>query len=55
MIRKCYFWYISELGVQIFMKLWCLTSFLIFWYVAQSLGEFLGSLGDCVFFWYAHF
>jgi len=36
------FWYISELGVQIFMKLWYLTLFLIFWCVAQSLGEWLG-------------
>jgi len=29
------FWYISELGVQIFMKLWYLTLFLVFWCVAQ--------------------
>jgi len=25
------FWYISELGVQMFMKLWYLTLFLVFW------------------------
>jgi len=36
------FCYISELGVQIFMKLWYLTLFLVFWCVAQSLGEWLG-------------
>jgi len=28
--KRC-FWYISELGVQIFMKLWYLTLFLVFW------------------------
>jgi len=49
------FWYISKLGVQIFMKLWYLTLFLVLWCVAQSLGECPGSLGDCVFFWYVQF
>jgi len=43
------FWYISELGVQMFMKLWYLTLFLVAGCVAQSLGECLWSLGDCVF------
>jgi len=36
------FLYISELGVQIFMKLWYLTLFLVLWCAAQSLGEWLG-------------
>jgi len=38
------FWYISELGVQIFMKLWYLTLFLVFWCIERSLGECPGSL-----------
>jgi len=49
------FWYISELGVQMFMKLRYLTLFLVAGCVAQSLGECLWSLGECVFFWYAQF
>jgi len=42
------FWYISELGVHIFMKLWYLTLFLVFWCVARSFGECPWSLGDFV-------
>jgi len=30
-----------ELGVQIFLKLWYLTLFIVFWCVAQSLGEYV--------------
>ena len=42
------FLYISELGVQIFMKRW-------FWRYFSYSGCVAQSLGDCVFFWYAQF
>jgi len=44
------FWYISELGVQIFMKLWYLRLFLIFWMrraVAERVNLVAGRL--CIF------
>ena len=36
------FWYIYELGVQIFMKLWYLTLFLVFWSSRSRWTNWLG-------------
>jgi len=47
-VENVSFWYISELGVQIFMKLWYLTLFLLFWMRRAVVGW-------RVFFSYAQF
>jgi len=48
--RNVSFWYISELGVQIFMKLWYLTLFLIFWMRRTVAGQVTLVVGWLCFF-----
>jgi len=47
-VENVSFWYISELGIQIFMKLWYLTLILLFWMRRAVVGR-------RVFFLYAQF